>query len=72
MDIVNYVLECLEKTPYNGPEIHYIMVDEVQDLPLIVVRVISKVVANQKGLFFAGDTAQTIAKGVGFRFGSIQ
>ena len=26
----------------------------------------------KKGLFFGGDTAQTIAKGVGFRFGDLK
>lgn len=46
--------------------IHYIMVDEVQDLPHSVLILLSKI--STYGLFFSGDTAQNIAKGVGFRF----
>ena len=42
------------------------MVDEVQDLPHSVLILLSKLASN--GLYFSGDTAQNIAKGVGFRF----
>jgi hypothetical protein len=42
------------------------MVDEVQDLPHAILLLLMKV--TEQGLFFSGDTAQTIAKGVGFRF----
>ena len=42
------------------------MVDEVQDLPHSVLILLSRLANN--GLFFSGDTAQNIAKGVGFRF----
>lgn len=49
-----------------GVPIHYIMVDEVQDLTSATLTLLLKV-AKQK-LFFSGDTAQTIAKVFGFRF----
>jgi superfamily I DNA and RNA helicase len=42
------------------------MIDEVQDLPHALLLLLSKI--SEQGLFFAGDTAQNIAKGVGFRF----
>jgi hypothetical protein len=42
------------------------MIDEVQDLPHAIVYLLSKVATY--GVFYSGDTAQTIAKGVGFRF----
>ena len=42
------------------------MVDEVQDLPHSILILLSKISNN--GLFLSGDTAQNIAKGVGFRF----
>jgi hypothetical protein len=42
------------------------MVDEVQDLTPNVLRLFMTLV--EKNIFFCGDTAQTIAKGVGFRF----
>ena len=45
------------------------MIDEVQDLPHIVLELLKLVISDRQRLFFAGDTAQTIAKGVGFRFG---
>jgi superfamily I DNA/RNA helicase len=42
------------------------MIDEVQDLPHAIVYLLSRVASY--GVFYSGDTAQTIAKGVGFRF----
>mmetsp|Transcript_32024 Transcript_32024/g.31727 ORF Transcript_32024/g.31727 Transcript_32024/m.31727 type:complete len:832 (-) Transcript_32024:2782-5277(-) len=42
------------------------MVDEVQDLTPATLYLLIQV--TQQKLFFSGDTAQTIAKGVGFRF----
>ncbi len=42
------------------------MIDEVQDLPHAILYLLSKTATY--GVFYSGDTAQTIAKGVGFRF----
>ena len=42
------------------------MVDEVQDLTHATLALLTRV--TEQGVFFSGDTAQTIAKGVGFRF----
>jgi len=66
MDAVNYILNFIRFRGYDGPEIHYIMIDEVQDLPHAMVYLLSKTATY--GIFYSGDTAQTIAKGVGFRF----
>lgn len=66
MDTVNYILNYIRFRSYEGPEIHYVMIDEVQDLPHAMVYLFSKVATY--GVFYSGDTAQTIAKGVGFRF----
>lgn len=66
MDAVNYILNRIRYCGYEGPEIHYIMIDEVQDLPHAIVYLLSKTATY--GVFYSGDTAQTIAKGVGFRF----
>lgn len=38
----------------------------MQDLPHATLYLLTKVA--EQGVFFSGDTAQTIAKGVGFRF----
>lgn len=65
-DIVNYILNSLRFRPYLGVPIHYMMVDEVQDLTHSTLTLLLKV--TEQSLFFSGDTAQTIAKGVGFRF----
>ena len=66
MDAVNYILNYVRFRGYDGPEIHYVMIDEVQDLPHAILYLLSKTATY--GLFYSGDTAQTIAKGVGFRF----
>ena len=42
------------------------MVDEVQDLTPNVLKLLMTM--TERNIFFCGDTAQTIAKGVGFRF----
>ena len=65
-DIVNYQLYFINLNGYRGIPIHYMMVDEVQDLTHCTLLLVAKV--TEQSLFFSGDTAQTIAKGVGFRF----
>lgn len=69
MDLVNYILSDIFIYGYQGPMINYLFVDEVQDLPPATMYLISKIVTN--GLFYCGDSAQTIAKGVNFKFGNI-
>lgn len=66
LDIVNYILTQMRFGRYNGTPIHFMMVDEVQDLPHSILLLLSNV--TEQGLYFAGDTAQNIASGVGFRF----
>ena len=48
--------------------IDYIYIDEVQDFTQAELSVIAQCCKNPNGFFFAGDTAQTIIKGVAFRF----
>ena len=45
------------------------MIDEIQDLPHAVSLLLTKV--TEQGIFFSGDTAQTIAKGVGFKLSDL-
>jgi superfamily I DNA and RNA helicase len=66
MDVVNYINIQLVNNNYFGPPIHYLMIDEVQDLPHSILFLFSNIAS--KGVFYCGDTAQTIAKGVAFRF----
>ena len=49
-----------------APKMHFLMVDEVQDLTQNLISLLMTMA--EKNIFFTGDTAQTIAKGVGFRF----
>ena len=55
MDVVNYIVNQLNWYGYNGPPIHFIMVDEVQDLTHSILLLLLKV--TEQSLFFAGDTA---------------
>ncbi|CAK74855.1 unnamed protein product (macronuclear) [Paramecium tetraurelia] len=66
MDVVNHILVQLVYGRCNLIPIHYLMIDECQDLPHAVLLLLCKI--TEQGLFFSGDTAQNIAKGVGFRF----
>ncbi|CAD8176793.1 unnamed protein product [Paramecium octaurelia] len=66
MDVVNHILVQLICGKCHLIPIHYLMIDECQDLPHAVLLLLCKI--TEQGLFFSGDTAQNIAKGVGFRF----
>ena len=66
MDLVNHILRELQGTYYRGTSIHFMLVDEVQDLTPATIKLLLKI--TEQNVYFAGDTAQTIAKGVGFRF----
>lgn len=70
MDVVNYVLNHIRFYGYSGVPIHYLMIDEVQDLTHAAILLFMKI--TNMGLFFSGDTAQTIAKGVGMRFSDLR
>ena len=66
MDIVNYLIFHIESGRYEGPTLHYVMVDEVQDLTYATIKLLALV--TRFNCFFSGDTAQCITKGVSFRF----
>ena len=68
MDIVRHVIR---NYPYKKKHsIDYLVVDEVQDLTPLTIQLL--IGATNRNIFFCGDTAQTIAKGVGFRFCDLQ
>ena len=64
MDVVKHVYFYYPK--YWKTKVDYLIVDEVQDLTPLTIQLLVSVTNNN--VFFCGDTAQTIAKGVGFRF----
>ena len=66
-DVVNHVLMQIKSDMINEVQmVHFLMVDEVQDLTQNIISLLMSIA--QKNIFFSGDTAQTIAKGIGFRF----
>ena len=71
-DCVSYIYRSLVRDGYHGSYLEHIYVDEVQDLTESQICLFKFVSNNQCGYFFAGDTAQTIANGVGFQFDSLK
>ncbi|KAI6114348.1 P-loop containing nucleoside triphosphate hydrolase protein [Pisolithus sp. B1] len=55
-------------TPLKGPQVDFLYVDEAQDNLLIDALLLRLICSNLEGLFWAGDTAQTISAGSSFRF----
>ncbi|XP_057420200.1 uncharacterized protein LOC130714313 [Lotus japonicus] len=58
---------------YDGDEMHFVYIDEVQDLTMSQIALFKYVCPNvEEGFVFCGDTAQTIARGIDFRFQDIK
>ena len=67
MDVVRHV--SIYYPSWKVKDIDYLLVDEVQDLAPLTIQTLLKASNNYE--FFSGDTAQTIAKGVSFRFSDL-
>lgn len=74
LDAVFHVYSTLTRNPaaFHGELMTGVSVDEVQDLVPAQIVLFKFVCANPAGFVFAGDTAQTIAHGVGFRFETVK
>ena len=70
MDLVRYILKSLMSYTTRDLRMDFLMIDEVQDLTPMTLELLLKVV--RKKAYFAGDTAQTIHKGVGARFSDLR
>ncbi|KAL2923664.1 TPR and ankyrin repeat-containing protein 1 [Bienertia sinuspersici] len=58
---------------YEGEFMYFVYIDEVQDLTMKQLALFKYISNNlEEGFVFASDTAQTIAKGVDFRFEDIR
>eukprot|EP00741_Cyanophora_paradoxa_P017152 tig00020960_g16564.t1 len=68
LDVVHHIYRQIKRDGYRGPPIHNATVDEVQDFTQAELWLMFCICEDPKGLFFCGDTCQTIARGVGFRF----
>ncbi|KAL6882134.1 hypothetical protein ACP4OV_011606 [Aristida adscensionis] len=72
-DFVNSLHCRLRSDGYSGDMVDYIYIDEVQDLAMNQIALLKYVCSNStEGFVFAGDTAQTIASGIDFRFEDVR
>ncbi|OMO60734.1 hypothetical protein CCACVL1_23910 [Corchorus capsularis] len=67
-------LHCrFQNERYEGEIVDFVYIDEVQDLTMRQIALFKYVCKNvSEGFVFCGDTAQTIARGVDFRFEDIR
>ena len=75
LDVVVHIYRTLTMHPHLFPDqflVRYVYIDEVQDLVPAQIALFKFVCKNLQGFVFAGDTAQTIAHGVGFRFSALK
>ncbi|KAI6158403.1 hypothetical protein EDD17DRAFT_1763946 [Pisolithus thermaeus] len=66
------ILKALSCNPLKGQPVDYLYVDEVQDNLIIDTIYTPTLLSNADGLFWAGDTAQTISAGSSFRFADLR
>ncbi|GJY82118.1 UvrD-like helicase, ATP-binding domain, P-loop containing nucleoside triphosphate hydrolase [Tanacetum coccineum] len=72
-DFVNDIHRRLKNGNYKGDQMDFVYIDEVQDLSMRQISLFKYICQNvDEGFMFAGDTAQTIAKGIDFRFQDIR
>ncbi|PWA59212.1 uvrD-like Helicase, ATP-binding domain, P-loop containing nucleoside triphosphate hydrolase [Artemisia annua] len=72
-DLVNDIHHRLKEGKYKGDQMDFVYIDEVQDLSMRQISLFKYICQNvDEGFTFAGDTAQTIARGVDFRFQDIR
>lgn len=72
-DIVIDLLRRLRNERYAGDQMHFVYIDEVQDLSMGQISLFKYICQNfSEGFVFSGDTAQTIARGIDFRFEDIR
>ncbi|KAJ7051208.1 hypothetical protein C8F01DRAFT_1237408 [Mycena amicta] len=71
-DRTHAILRYVEQCGVPGRKMDYIYVDETQDNLLIDTLLLRSICHNPDGLFWAGDTAQTISVGSSFRFNELK
>ncbi|THH29326.1 hypothetical protein EUX98_g4867 [Antrodiella citrinella] len=68
-----YRIFCgLRRDGIPGRKVDYVYVDEVQDNLLTDTFILRSICRNPNGLFWAGDTAQTISAGSSFKFNELK
>lgn len=72
-DLVNDLHLRLKFQYLDGDKIDFVYIDEVQDLTMRQIALFKYICRNvDEGFVFSGDTAQTIARGIDFRFEDIR
>ncbi|XP_022776512.1 uncharacterized protein LOC111318117 [Durio zibethinus] len=72
-DVVIDLHHRLQNERYEGDIMDFVYIDEVQDLTMRQIALFKHVCKNvSEGFVFCGDTAQTIARGIDFRFEDIR
>ena len=72
-DIVIDLHRRLRINKYEGDEMHFVYIDEVQDLTMNQIALFKYVCQNvEEGFVFCGATAQSIARGLDVRFQDIK
>ncbi|WRX14404.1 DNA2/NAM7 helicase [Theobroma cacao] len=72
-DLVIDLHRRLRNERYEGDIMDFVYIDEVQDLTIRQIALFKHVCKNvSEGFVFCGDTAQTIARGIDFRFEDIR
>ncbi|KAG8942983.1 hypothetical protein FRC04_003269 [Tulasnella sp. 424] len=71
-DRVRLLLSTLQENGIPGKYLDFLYVDEVQDHLILDAALLKSLCPNPHGLFFAGDTAQTISAGSTFRFSELK
>ncbi|XVE85514.1 hypothetical protein DITRI_Ditri17bG0096700 [Diplodiscus trichospermus] len=72
-DLVIDLHHRLQRERYEGDIMDFVYIDEVQDLTMRQIALFKHICKNvSEGFVFCGDTAQTIARGIDFRFEDIR
>ncbi|XP_019231239.1 PREDICTED: uncharacterized protein LOC109212082 [Nicotiana attenuata] len=72
-DLVNDLHHRLKCHHLDGDKIDFVYIDEVQDLTMRQISLFKYICRSvDEGFVFSGDTAQTIARGIDFRFEDIR
>ncbi|XP_030461793.2 uncharacterized protein LOC115681846 [Syzygium oleosum] len=72
-DLVSDLHRRLFREQFTGNVVDFVYIDEVQDLTVRQISLFKYICRNvEDGFVFSGDTAQTIARGIDFRFEDIR
>lgn len=72
-DIVIDLHHRLKMNAYKGDIMNYVFIDEVQDLTMAQIALFKHICRNvEEGFLFCGDTAQTVGRGIDFRFQDVR